>query len=72
MRLIEYIAEVDGSQAAFARRADVPQRTINRLCRGEITVLADTALKILKATQDRPARGKVVSLDELVSERCSK
>ena len=49
MRLPEYLKSNGESQSAFAKRAGVPQSTINLICNGRGTTV-DTAVKIVRAT----------------------
>ena len=66
MKLSEYIALVDGSEKKFAARAGVDQKTVNTLCRGITIPSSQTALKIIEASQDRPApSGEVVTLRDI-------
>jgi predicted transcriptional regulator len=58
MRLAEYLASIGISEAEFARRALLPQRTVNRVCNGA-GIHLDTARKIVKAT------GGLVGFDDL-------
>ena len=61
MKLSEYLASVGISEAEFARRAGLPQRTVNRVCNGAGIHLG-TARKIVKAT------GGLVGFDDLAGE----
>lgn len=66
MRLSEYIQAVDGAEAAFARRAGIPQTTIHRICKGGGCNI-ETAHEIVRATHARPTpSGGVVTFEELV------
>ncbi len=58
MRLARYLKQCGESQAGFARRAGIPQTTINVICQGK-GVHVDTAIKIIRAT------GGLVSLEDL-------
>lgn len=58
MRLSDYLASAGISEAEFARRAAIPQRTVNRVCNGA-GIHLDTARKIVKAT------GGLVGFDDL-------
>ena len=66
MRLADYLVALDESESAFARRAGLPQRTVNGvISSGNCT--ARTALKIIEASKDRPAPGgRIVMLEDLV------
>lgn len=67
MRLSEYLAAIDCSEAEFARRTDIPQRTINRICNGSVRCRIDTAHAIVRATHEHPTpSGGVVTFEELV------
>lgn len=67
MKLAAYIKAVDGSEAAFARRAGIDQKTVWSLCRGRTTPRGDTIQKILRACQEKPSpNGKAVTLDDLL------
>lgn len=68
MRLADYLEALDESESAFARRAGLPQRTVNGvISSGNCT--ARTALKIIEASKDRPAPGgRIVMLEDLVIE----
>ena len=58
MRLTEYLQESGESQAGFARRAGLPQTTVNVICQGR-GIHVNTAIKIIRAT------GGAVSLEDL-------
>lgn len=66
MRLADYLSERGESQASFARRAGLPQSTVNFACsehgRG---VHADTAYKIIQTT------GGLVTLADLRGDRAT-
>lgn len=61
MRLSDYLTSEGISEAEFARRAGIPQRTVNRACNGAGIHLG-TARKIVKAT------GGLVGFDDLASD----
>jgi hypothetical protein len=66
MTLSEYLLATRESGSAFARRAGVPIRTINRVCAGD-GCTATTALAIIRATHHNPTPGGgSVSLEDLV------
>ena len=66
MKLSRYLGERGESQAGFARRAGLDQRTVNRVARGE-GCNAETALTIIRASHDQPTPGGgSVSLEDLV------
>ncbi len=66
MRLAEYLEARGESQAGFARRARLPQKTINRICNGS-GCNAETAQAIIDASRDEPTgNGGTVSLRDLV------
>lgn len=78
MDLPSYIAAVDGSEVAFAKRSGVSQSTVNRICRGRkeghdgAALRLKTAYRIIRASHDRPAPGGgVVSLDDLYGADCA-
>lgn len=58
MRLTDYLASIGISEAEFARRAALPQRTVNRVCNGA-GIHLETARRIVKAT------GGLVGFDDL-------
>ncbi len=62
MRLSEYLDRTGESQAAFARRAVLPQSTVNLICLGGGTRV-ETAIKIIEAT------GGMVQLEDLKAEQ---
>lgn len=61
MRLIAYLERTGESQQAFAKRAGIPQSTVNMICRGGGTRV-DTAIKIIEATNG------LVTLEDLATE----
>lgn len=61
MRLSEYLQSRDESQSAFAKRAGIPQSTVNLICNGSGT-RTETAIKIVRAT------GGLVSFGDLTGE----
>ena len=66
MKLQDYIAKVDGTHAAFARRAGVAERTIDRVVAGRGCRL-EVADRIVSATHAKPTpSGGVVTFEELV------
>jgi predicted transcriptional regulator len=66
MRLPDYLTARDESQSAFAKRAGLPQSTVNLVCQGSGTRV-ETALKIIRASRDEPAPGGgTVTLEDLV------
>lgn len=66
MTLNAYLAKRGESRTAFARRADIPQRTMNRVCNGE-GCRAATAHAIITASEDSPTDGGgTITLAELV------
>lgn len=68
MRLTDYLKETGESEAAFARRAGVQQRTVNRICSGA-GCNAATALAIIRATaEQKTPGGGCVALEDLVLE----
>ena len=68
MKLSKYLEQRSESQNAFARRAEIPQKTVNRVCNGE-GCSATTALAIIRASHREPTPGGgTVSLEDLVLE----
>jgi len=68
MDINEYLDARDERQAAFARRAGLQQRTVNRVCLGG-GCSASTALQIIKASHAEPTPGGgTISLEDLVVE----
>lgn len=69
MKLVDYLTAKGESQAAFARRAALDQRTINRICNGD-GCSAETALAIIRASHADPTPGGgTIGLEDLVVER---
>jgi hypothetical protein len=69
MKLSDYIAAVDGSEAAFAERCGLQQRTVNRIASGEVRCRIDIADVIVKASRAQPApSGETVRFEDLVPE----
>jgi transcriptional regulator with XRE-family HTH domain len=65
MRLSAYLEARGESQAAFARRAGLDQRTINRICAGSGCFL-ETADAIVQASRDKPTpKGETVTHGDL-------
>jgi DNA-binding transcriptional regulator YdaS (Cro superfamily) len=60
VRLVDYLAARAESQNRFAKRAGIPQSTINLICQGGGTTAA-TALRIIRATNGN------VKLEDLTS-----
>ncbi len=58
MELVGYLEQQGESQAAFARRAGIPQSTLHLICQGK-GMRVETAIKIIRAT------GGLVSLGDL-------
>ena len=56
MKLAAYLEKRDESEAAFARRAGLPQQTINQIAFGGGCQVR-TARLIVKASRDEPAPG---------------
>ncbi len=68
MKLTAYLRARGESENAFALRAGVDQRTINRIAHGE-QCIAETALKIIRASHDAPTPGGgTICLEDLVPE----
>jgi len=51
VQLAAYLKREHETEAEFARRAGIPQQTINRLCRGESVPRTDTAVLIEDVTE---------------------
>ena len=68
VRLSDYLEARDERESAFARRAGVPQSTINLICHGGGTTVG-TAAKIVRASMQAPAPdGGVVTYEDLIPE----
>lgn len=61
MRLPDYLQSRGESQSAFAKRAGIPQSTVNLICNGSGT-RTETAIKIVDAT------GGLVGFGDLVAD----
>ena len=69
MKLSEYLIAVGESETSFAKRADLPQRTINRIAAGEVNCRVDTAQRIVLASYARRTpSGGFVTFEELITE----
>ena len=69
MRLADYLEAKAESESEFARRAGIPQQTVNRVCHGEAIPRGDTMLKIVTATREKPAPdGGTVRFEDLIPE----
>lgn len=67
MDLGAYLGELGESQASFAGRADLTQRTVSRVVRREVRSRGDVLEKIIRACRERPApSGRVVTWEDLV------
>ena len=72
MRLSDYLRARGETESAFARRAGLPQRTVNRICKGETAPRADTAFRVVEATKAEPTlEGGTVTLFDLLPEENS-
>ena len=68
MKLSIYLESRGESQSSFAKRSRVAQRVVNRICRGEASCTAPTALQIIQASLAEPGpNGETVSLEGLAS-----
>lgn len=68
MTLRAYLAAMDETNAAFAKRVGVNERTIERVLAGQACRLK-IAQRIVRATHSRPTpSGGFVTFDELVPE----
>lgn len=68
MRLRDYLAARDESEAAFGRRAGIPQKTVNQIACGA-GCYAKTAEKIIRASKEEPAPGGgTVTLEDLIGD----
>ncbi len=67
MRLPDYLERRGEDQTAFAIRAGVGQKVVNKICRGLSSPSLRSAALIVKATKKRPAMGGgVVTYPELL------
>lgn len=68
MKLADYLEQRGESENAFAKRAGVPQRTINRIARDENEPLLETAALIVEASRQEPTpKGSTVTFEDLRS-----
>lgn len=67
MKLVDYLEARKEPQAAFARRAGLGQRVVNRICLGG-DCSAPTALAVIRASHAEPTPGGgTVGLEDLVT-----
>ncbi len=70
MTLKSYLKSRGESEAGFARRTGVQQKTINRICAGEVRCRIDIANRIVRATHKDPTpSGGTVSFEELIPKK---